>query len=507
MKPKSPRIRQTQLTGQTQSPRARAPYTKSLIPGTSQKRRSFTPRSNQNKNNGPFDKKKNEQLLAKHPPAGLLTPSSSDTSLTTTVARCGQRSCTVMPKVMSLLKEPKPLAPILTLKRQQTAAMLNYRARKSVSQMDIKEARRTGQYQLVAHVPSPSSKDNQTVAAAGLDASMSKLLLQDAAEMSDVPKGRVSFVVSSDQDARVASLKIFNTIMLHAWRKRRESVRQITQQLEDQKKILLKTRNQLHLYTSLFSVEQRRNGTLSDQLRQSYREAADTKLSYEELHLQLEKIKSEKQQLSVELKEKNKEIKNLKEWQDTLNGEVFSANADKEVQMLQIAQLHRDLQKSLDIQREQAANLELANIETVRTMKVIEEIYKEMENTKKLQAESEEKYNKLLEHSNQLELCAQQMKDQVDLLQSCLAATMGQRIRQCLIQREVYQQATFRVLHFVADYVLPGYAPPPSIPQAVRMIKERLFPKLSAEEEVDTKQEKSIKEFLNEAEENKEFSN
>ncbi|XP_034668011.1 uncharacterized protein LOC117901387 [Drosophila subobscura] len=490
MKPKSPRIRQTQLTGQTQSPRARAPYTKSLIPGTSQKRRSFTPRSNQNKNNGPFDKKKNEQLLAKHPPAGLLTPSSSDTSLTTTVARCGQRSCTVMPKVTSLLKEPKPLAPILTLKRQQTAAMINYRARKSVSQMDIKEARRTGQYQLVAHVPSPGSKDNQTVAAAGLDASMSKLLLQDAAEMSDVPKGRVSFVVSSDQDARVASLKIFNTIMLHAWRKRRESVRQITQQLEDQKKILLKTRNQLHLYTSLFSVEQRRNGTLNDQLLQSYREAADTKLSYEELHLQLEKIKSEKQQLSVELKEKNKEIKNLKEWQDTLNGEVFSANADKEVQMLQIAQLHRDLQKSLDIQRGGRPPT-----------------WSWLTSRQKLQAESEEKYNKLLEHSKQLELCAQQMKDQVDLLQSCLAATMGQRIRQCLIQREVYQQATFRVLHFVADYVLPGYAPPPSIPQAVRMIKERLFPKLSAEEKVDTKQEKSIKEFLNEAEENKESSN
>jgi len=46
----------------------------------------------------------------------------------------------------------------------------------------------------------------------------------------------MSFVVGPDQDARVASLRIFNTIMLHAWRRRREEVRQLSDQVEDYKK-------------------------------------------------------------------------------------------------------------------------------------------------------------------------------------------------------------------------------------------------------------------------------
>ncbi|XP_022221518.2 uncharacterized protein LOC111073497 [Drosophila obscura] len=510
MKPKSPRIRQTQSTALPNGPKnvsPRAPYTKSLVPGTLQKRRSITQRSPKKKNNGVFDKKNNEQLLGKIPPGGLLTPSSSDTSLTTAVSRSGQRSCLVMPKVMSLPKQPTAPTPYLTLKRQQTAAMINFQARKSVSQMDFKEARRTGNYQLVAHVPAPGSQDNhQTAAEAGLDASMSKLLLQDAALMSEAPKGRVSFVVSPDQDARVASLKIFNTIILHAWRKRRQSVRNITEQFEDQKKILMKTRNQLHLYTSLFSVEQRRNGTLNDQLRQSYREAADTKLSYEELHLQLAKIKSEKQQLDEQLKQKDQQIKNLKEVQQSLNSELFRANADQREHLQQIAQLQRDYQESLGIQREQASDLELVQIEIENSMKLIKEIHQEMAKTEALQSNSEQKYNQLLDHTKQLEHSAQEMKEQLALLQSCLAVTMGQRIRQCLAQRQMYQQATYRMLHFVADYVLPGNPPPPSIPQAIKMIKDLLFTKVSGEAKDENQDEKSI-DLLNESVDNPDTSN
>lgn len=102
--------------------------------------------------------------------------------------------------------------------------------------MDFKEARRTGNYQLVAHVGSPRKSVQQMSQKVdgdlGLEANMAKLLLQDNALI----EGEMSFVVGPDQDARVASLRIFNTIMLHAWRRRREEVRQLTDQVEDYKK-------------------------------------------------------------------------------------------------------------------------------------------------------------------------------------------------------------------------------------------------------------------------------
>lgn len=58
-------------------------------------------------------------------------------------------------------------------------------------------------------------------------------------------------------------------------------------------------------------------------------------------------------------------------------------------------------------------------------------------------------------------------------LQNCLAATLGQRIRQCFAQSQVYQHATYRMLHFVAHYMLPGTPPPPPpiIPGAVTKLK------------------------------------
>ncbi|EDW28797.1 GL19365 [Drosophila persimilis] len=497
MKPKSPRIRQTLSNGPANGPRnltsPRTAYTKTLIPGTVQKRRSFTQIGpKKTTTNGSFDKKKNigqKRLLEKAPapPAGLLTPSSSDTSVTTiAVPRSeGQRNCKIVPKIVTLPKEPLSLTttPYLKLKRQQTAAMINYQARKSVSQMDFKEARRSGNYQLVAHVP---CKDEQTVGAvAGLDANMSKMLMQDASQMYDASiKGRMSFIVSPDQDARLASLKIFNTIMLHAWRKRRAEVRHITEQLEDQKKMLLKTRNQLHVYTSLFSEEQCLNVTLNEQLRLSYREAVVIKLSYEELNLKLKKINDEKQRLADEIKLRDLEIKNLHEMQQSLNSELFRANADQGEHLKQIAQLQRDYQESLGIQQEQYIKLELFENALEASMKIIKEIRNEMEITEKIKLSSEEKYNKLLDHTKQVERTAQQMEEQVALLQSCLAATMGQRIRQCLIQREAYKHATYRMLHFVADYVLPGNGippPPPSISQAIRMIKDLIFAKLYGE--------------------------
>lgn len=187
-----------------------------------------------------IENKENFHML-KAPKPILLTPSSSDISLPNSVTNALQ--CTQRKQLAPQSTPAAALPPYLTLKRQQSAAMLNFRARKSLSQMDFKEARRTGNYQLVAHVPStkalmPSAKQ-QTAQDSQLtikDDSLAQLLLQDAAQLCSARQGNVRFVVNGDQDVRIASLRIFNTIMLRSWRRRRQEVRHLSEQVEDFKR-------------------------------------------------------------------------------------------------------------------------------------------------------------------------------------------------------------------------------------------------------------------------------
>lgn len=186
--------------------------------------------------------------MLKAPKPILLTPSSSDVSLSNSVTNALQckQATQLAPLSQSQSQSqstPAALPPYLTLKRQQSAAMLNFRARKSLSQMDFKEARRTGNYQLVAHVPStkalvPTGKQQkgQDSQLTIKDESLTQLLLQDAAQLCSTRQGNVRFVVNGDQDVRIASLRIFNTIMLRSWRRRRQEVRHLSEQVEDFKR-------------------------------------------------------------------------------------------------------------------------------------------------------------------------------------------------------------------------------------------------------------------------------
>ncbi|XP_017063854.2 uncharacterized protein LOC108103051 [Drosophila eugracilis] len=471
MLPKSPRIRQGNKSGLTGIPQKGSPrtsYSKTLIASQANKRRLMEYRNSKKEN--VFGNKNNQQLN-KIPKAVLLTPSSSDNSVTTTVSSSGQPTYTVMPKT-SLLREPTSLTPYLTLKRQQTSTLINFSVRKSLSQMDFKEARRTGNYQLVAHVPSPSKSIQQepqeATEALGLEGKMAKLVLQDNA----VIEGKMSFVVGPDQDARVASLRIFNTVMLHAWRKRREEVRNLTDQVEDYKRSSVKNRNQLHVYNSLFCVEKRRNETLNDQLRQSYRDNAQTKLSYEELSLKLVEIRTEKDKLVEELGIKDKTIENLQEVQQSLKDELFQVNSQQRKQLEQLTRLQRDYLESQSAQEELVRQLDLLQIDLALKRDFIDQLRENMTKLEDLKRCSDEEYSKLLEQTVKMERSIEEKEEKLVTLQNCLAATLGQRIRQCFAQSQAYQQATYRMLHFVAHYMLPGTPPPaPSLPGAVNRLK------------------------------------
>jgi len=183
-------------------------------------------------------------MYTKIPKAVSLTPCSSDQSLSTSASSSRESVPLVQSKLGNVPSAgpsaaPAVLPPYLTLKRQTTAAMLNFRARKSVSQMDFKEARRTGNYQLVAHVPNsnalvPTSKQESQLTIK--DENLAQLLLQDATQLCSGRQRNVRFVVNGDQDMRIASLRIFNTIMLRSWRRRREEVRHLVEQVEDYKR-------------------------------------------------------------------------------------------------------------------------------------------------------------------------------------------------------------------------------------------------------------------------------
>ncbi|EDV54848.1 protein CROWDED NUCLEI 3 [Drosophila erecta] len=475
MFPKSPRIRQGKQTGLTRIPQKGSPrtvYSKSLLSGQAKKRPILGQRYLK-KENALADK--NKQQLQKIPEAVLLTPSSSDNSLTTTVSSSGQSVYSIMPKT-SLLREPSSLTPYLTLKRQQTSTLLNFRVRKSLSQMDFKEARRTGNYQVVAHVGSPrkavQQQSQEVDGVSGLETKMAKLVLQDNALI----EGQMSFVVGPDQDARVASLRIFNTIMLHAWRRRREEVRQLTDQVEDYKKNFVKIRNQLHVYNSLFSVEKRRNETLNDQLRQSFRENAQMKLSYEELSVVLEQTRAEKEKLAEELATKDRDIENLQEIQQQLKSELFHVHCQQRQELEQLTRLQREYQASQSAQDELVSQLDQLRIDLALKRDLIDQLRESMAKLQDLKRGSDEQFSKVLEKTLKLEQAIKEKEEQLVTLQNCLAATLGQRIRQCFAQSQAYQHATYRMLHFVAHYMLPGTPPPgPSLPGAVSKLKGFFF--------------------------------
>ncbi|ALC40090.1 CG5043, partial [Drosophila busckii] len=421
------------------------------------------------------------------PRSVYLTPSSSDTELST-----NSQSAPKLAKLPAATPALSPLPPYLTLKRQQTAAILNFQARKSVSQMDFKEARRTGNYQLVAHlssskalVPAVNSKQEKQLTIK--DDNLTKLLLQDAAQLcNDAARGNVHFLVNSEQDVRTASLRIFNSLLLRSWRRRRDEVRHLGDQIEEFKRSLVKNRNQLHVYNSLFAVEKRRSDVLNDQLKQSYVDSAKTKLSYNEMSALLEQSNKEKQQLVEESVQKQQEIENLQELLQLSKKDLFQANAQQRDQLEQLTRVQVESQNAKFDIEELTEQLQSLKLELAQRQQYVDklrdniiDIDKQLKDssTKLLEHKSETELHigKLMARSAKLELACKQKDEQLATLQNCLAATVGQRIRQCLAQREVYQHATFRLMHFVAYCMLPGTPPPlipmPSLPDAVKKIR------------------------------------
>jgi len=139
-------------------------------------------------------------------------------------------------------------------------------------------------------------------------------------------------------------------------------------------------------------VEKRRNETLNDQLRQSYRENAQTKLSYEELSLMLVQVRTEKEKLAEELAIKDQDIGNLQEMQQFLKSELFQVNSQQREQLEQLTRLQRDYQESQSAQDELVRQLDLLQIDLALKRDFIDQLRESMAKLEDLKRGSEKQY-------------------------------------------------------------------------------------------------------------------
>ncbi|XP_065356129.1 uncharacterized protein LOC135950520 [Calliphora vicina] len=111
----------------------------------------------------------------------------------------------------------------------------------------------------------------------------------------------------------VAGLKIFSFIILQAWRKRRNELKQLKQSMEDIKKSCMRRENQLRVYSTLMRVEQNRNDELTVQLKRTLDNLKSKTAFCESTSMKLSNFKVNKAILEQELKTRYEEYDALHE--------------------------------------------------------------------------------------------------------------------------------------------------------------------------------------------------
>ncbi|XP_017471420.1 PREDICTED: uncharacterized protein LOC108362777 isoform X2 [Rhagoletis zephyria] len=274
----------------------------------------------------------------------------------------------------------------VSLQRQYTAAVLNFQIRKSVTQMDLKRTRRDylKNRQVLASTQSPSisglsqgsralmANDNNADIAGVMGASSQSSLVNKIFDQNSY------YYVIQDQNSKVAGMRIFATIMLNAWRKRRDEVKRLMEEVNDLKRGSIKAKNQLHVFNTLFRVEQKRNDDLSLQLKRSLDDINNTKSSCESLTTSLISLKADKALLEQQIQIKEQEF-------DGINAILTQTKSDLFKAMTQ----QRELQANLSTEQRKVQALEAQKNELINEICEInnESLWKE----EKLRTEMKEK--------------------------------------------------------------------------------------------------------------------
>ncbi|EDW85403.2 uncharacterized protein Dwil_GK10526 [Drosophila willistoni] len=448
---KSPRIRQKDfkssgvLSHKNNSPRAA--YNKPLIVGQQLKKPSSFSQRVQKKtvlsSAGKENENKNKQLqLARNKPkAILLTPSSSDNSLTTNFSSDGGSvSYTLLPTNDDT--KGKPVANNAIKDNAIPCLSVCYRSRKSLSQIDFKEALRSYNGQMVSRLPNSHAGDGN----GGSSNSLTIMLLKEAdliCQAREVCEVQTLHKIGRDRFMRPGNLRIFNTLLLYYCRRQRDQVRLLSEQVEIQKRGFVKTRNKLHLTNVMFAMNERSNEMLNNQLLQAQKDNANQKALYDDLNSLFQLTKKEKTQLIEDLASVKIENENLQQVLETTQKDLVLANSQQRVLLEQMTRVKRDYK---DVLNENADLLELVeqhklelrivrgNLDIVtdhneNLSERISMLEKDVERGKLALQQQKKKY---LGKIAVIDADLKQRTQALRTVQSCFAATVGQRIRRYL---------------------------------------------------------------------------
>lgn len=169
----------------------------------------------------------------------MLTPSSSSASLCT-----NESSPSPSVRVNKTLLEEKSLTAgekqlTSTLQRQKTEIILAFRQRKSISQMDFVQARRNPQFSVTASPKRQTANDgfenNKTLMPWSPGDNM-MVSTNHSSFVHKMYKQDNYYFAMHERDPHMAGMRIFAIIMLNAWRKRRDEVKHLLEEINDLKR-------------------------------------------------------------------------------------------------------------------------------------------------------------------------------------------------------------------------------------------------------------------------------
>ncbi|KAL5281362.1 hypothetical protein ACFFRR_005014 [Megaselia abdita] len=131
--------------------------------------------------------------------------------------------------------------------------------------------------------------------------------------------------LDSEVDCKMAGMKIFASIMLNAWRRRRDDVKKLTEDLNRLKRGTIKTQNKLHVLSSLFKIERKQNESLKDQVHRLNSEKRNLQIAHEKLSESNQDILLKNKMLEEQLGFKNDEIEAMNIILEDTKSQLFQA--------------------------------------------------------------------------------------------------------------------------------------------------------------------------------------
>ncbi|XP_075169793.1 uncharacterized protein LOC142241847 isoform X2 [Haematobia irritans] len=275
----------------------------------------------------------------------------------------------------------------------------------------------------------------------------------------------------------MANIRFFVAVLLIMWRRRRNDVKRLVQEVEDLKKGAIKARNKLHIFNTLLSVEQKRNDELNLKLKQSDQDSNRVKSTYEGISNSIRNMKIEISLLEHENQTKNKEIEIL--------NQLLSQSKDD---LLKMSIIQRQLQDNLSMEQSKIEKLinergqliketnevklmseqieQKLRIEIAKYPLEIEVYEGQIEDLQKqitmLESVQQQQISEARARAEDLNIEIERLETEVKILTECLQRTFSKRLKKCGYIICNYSQQSLHVFHWMIHFLLPATPPPKS---------------------------------------------